>query len=265
MTDFATINGADISIRQALAWRAATSDSSLVRETAKSVGAMQYAKENGISVSEEDIQNYFNEMRYVMEMESAEAVKAWMAEEGLTEQDVRENCQIGATLNKIRESISDDDLKETYTETQTPFEYAELYSITVEDNDLAEEIKAQAADGDDSFLNLAAEHSEDAATARQGGFVGEVTREMVRGEAEAAIFAASPGDVVGPIAEGEDMTVYMVKDIIRPSFDDVKESLRDEAFEELVESFADSAAIENKVLGTVQEAPSEADMDEEEE
>lgn len=264
MTDFATINGVDVSIKRALAWRAANADNALMRETAKSVGAMQYAKENGISVTQEDIQSYFAEIRYLMEMESAEAAKSWMAEEGLSEQDVREFCEIGAILNKIRVSISDDDLKETYTETQNTFEYAELYSLTVEDQDLADEIKAQLDDGDDSFLNLAAEHSVDAATARQGGFVGEVTREMVRGDAEAAIFGASAGDVVGPIAEGEDITVYMVKNIVRPSFDDVKESLRDEAFEELVESFADTAEIENKILNTRQEAPSEAEADNEE-
>ena len=261
MTNLVTVNGVDVSIERALGWRAALSDNALVRETAKSVGVVQYAAENGISVNAEEIQNYLNEMRYVMEIENAEETKNWMAEDGISEECLRESCEIGALLNKIRLSITDEDLQEAFSETKATYEYAELYSITVEEEDLAAEIRAQLDDGEDSFYNLAVEHSVDAETSRQGGFVGETPRESVRGEAEAAIFAANDGDIIGPIKEGDDFTVYMVKSIVRPSFDDVKESMRDEAFEELVESFADTAEIHNRVLGTHQESPSEADAE----
>lgn len=262
MTNFVTVNGVDVSIEQALGWRAALSDNSLVRETAKNVGVMQFAAENGISVTTEEIQNYFNEMRYVMEIENAEETKNWLAEDGISEACLRETCEVGALLNKIRLSIKDEDLQEAFSESKATYEYAELYSITVEEEDLAAEIRAQLDDGEDSFYNLAVEHSVDAGTSRQGGFVGETSREMIRGEAEAAIFGANDGDVVGPIKEGDDFTVYMVKSIVRPEFEDVKETMRDEAFDELVESFADVAEIKNKVLGTHQDAPDASEVDE---
>ena len=261
MTVFAEINGVEISLERALGWRAASADKSLMDETARSVGVMQYAKENGLSASREEIEEQIREMRYAMDLEKAEELRAWMDREGVSEQALRECAQIGVLQNKIRQSITDADLEPTFIETQVAMEYAELYRITVESEDLAQELRAQVEEEDDSFYNLAVEHSVDGATFRQGGFMGEVTRAMVRGEAEAAIFGASDGALVGPIKEGEDFTLYLVRRVVKPSFQDVKETMRDEAFEEILEAFAASAAYKNKITGAHQAAPSSDEAD----
>lgn len=255
MTAFAVVNGVEISIERALGWRAALSDTALMDETARAVGVMQYARENGLSASREEIEEQIREMRYAMDLEKAEDLRAWMTREGVTEPALRETAEIGVLQNKIRESITDADLQPAFTESQATMEYVELYSLTVEDEDLAQELRAQIEEEEDSFYNLAVEHSVDGATFRQGGFMGDVTREMVRGEAEAAIFGASDGALVGPIKEGEDYTLYLVRRVVKPSFEDVKETMRDEAFEDLLESFVAAAAFENKITGARQESP----------
>ncbi len=172
-----------------------------------------------------------------------------MAENGLDLQTVQNACEIGAVRNKIRASITDDDISEYFTANRESYDVAELYSITVESEDLANELYSQIEEGDGSFLDLALEHSTDQDTYRQGGFNGEVTRSTVRAEVEAAVFSASAGDLIGPIKDDDGYTIYMVRSIIQPELDDVKDSIGDQLFENLLEEIGARADVEQVVLG----------------
>ena len=75
---------------------------------------------------------------------------------------------------------------------------------------------SQIEEEDDSFYNLAVEHSVDDETYLKAGYIGEVTRDGVRAEAESLIFSSEDGSVVGPVKEGDQYTIYMVRRIIKP-------------------------------------------------
>lgn len=62
----------------------------------------------------------------------------------------------------------------------------------------AEDLLRRVRAGED-FARLAAEHSDDPATAGEGGDVGVFRRGMMRPEFERASFAMRPGDVTGPV------------------------------------------------------------------
>lgn len=254
MTDFMTVDGASIDLKTALQWRAAIDDDDFIQSTATDAAVVQYCAEKGISASAEEIQTVFNELRYTKELESAEETKAWIASAGLSEQVVAQACEIMALRNNIRKSITDDEVKEEFLENQADYDVAEIYSLTVDDKGLADEILSQIEEEEDTFYNLAVEHSIDDDNYMKAGYVGEVTREMVRAEAEAAIFGASNGDVVGPIAEEEDFTIYKVVKVVKPEFEDIKETIRDRMFEELVDGLSGTAVVEVLPLGTRTEA-----------
>lgn len=263
MTNFMKVDGAEIDLKTALQWRAAIGDDSFVQSVATDAAVIQYCAEKGISATAAEIQLVFNELRYTAELEKAEQTTAWMAENGLDEQSVAQACEITALSNKIRESISEDELKETFLEAQATYDVAEIYNITVDDEGLANEIVSQLEDEEDSFYNLAVEHSIDEDSYLKGGYTGEMTRNSVRAEAEAAIFGASNGDVVGPIKEDDDYTIYMVHKVVKPEFDDVKETIRDGIFEELLEGLPGTSVVEVLPLGTKSEPPEDLDDDEE--
>ena len=263
MTSFLNIGGADVSLETALQWRLLAGDNSLEDETVSAVAVMKYAAEAELSASPEEIQGFFNEWRYGNDLENGEATSLFMKEHGLTEAAGLQFSEIGVLRNKIRASIDDEKVTEFFNENKPEYDVAEIYSITVEDKDLADEIVSQLQDEEDSFVNLAVEHSVDEDTYKKGGYVGEVSRSMVSAESEAAIFAASEGDVVGPFQIGEDYMIYMVRKVFPPVLGDLMETLRDELFEALLLAIQGDYDIENAILGTSKAAlEDEGDDDE---
>ena len=92
--------------------------SALVTGSSRGVGRLVLTSRRGLEapgaaelVEElEEIEEQIREMRYAMDLEKAEDLRAWMTREGVTEQALRETAEIGVLQNKIRESITDADL-----------------------------------------------------------------------------------------------------------------------------------------------------------
>lgn len=244
MTEFMRVDGADIDLKKALQWRMAIDDEEFIQSVASDAAVVQYCAEKKIVASAEDIQSVFDELRYSKELENADQTKTWIVEKGLTEEAVAQACEILALKNSIRAAISDEEVKQEFLEDQSSYDVAEIYNITVDDEDLAAEIVSQLEDEEDSFYNLAVEHSIDEDTYLKAGYNGEVTREDVRAEAEAVIFGAENGAIVGPVKEEDDYTIYMVLKVVKPDFEDVKESIRDRLFEEILDGLAGTATLE---------------------
>ncbi len=262
MTAFITVNGAAIDVKSALQWQLILGNTTLINETVKNAAVVQHASKNGISASADELQAFFDEYRYELELEKADSFNAWMAENNIDLKTLQAVFEIGVVRNKLRTTISDTDIAEYFAVNKDAYDVAELYSITVAEEDMADELYSQLEEGEESFQSLAVEHSIDGDTFRQGGFVGEVTRATVTGEIEAAVFAASPGDLIGPIKESDGYTIYMVRNIIRPELNAIKESIRDELFEALIEDIAAAAEVGHPLLGIVEEIPADDDDDE---
>jgi parvulin-like peptidyl-prolyl isomerase len=264
MTDFLKVDGAEIDLKTALQWRIAIGDDDFIQETVTDASVVQYCKSQNISVSKDEIQNVFAEFRYAQGMESADETKNWMSENGLSQAAMAQVCEIIALRNALRKEISDDECREEFSLNQTSFDVAEIYNITVDDEDLANEIMSQIDEDDDSFYNLAVEHSVDEETYLKAGYTGEVTRDGVRAEAESLIFSAEDGSVVGPVKEGDQYTIYMVRRIMKPDFDDIKETIRDRLFEEFLEGLPGTVKVELTPLGTTTDPIDVSDDDEDE-
>jgi len=256
MTDFISVNGTSVDMKTALQWQLVMGNTDFTDATVKNAAVVQYARANDLSASAEEIQEFFGNVRYDLELEKADDFNIWLKTNNLDLKTVQDVCEIGVLRNKIRASVSDADVEAHFTLNKESYDIANLYSMTVESEDLANELMAQIEDGEDSFVNLALEHSVDGDTFRKGGYVGEVTRETVRGDVEAAVFSASAGALIGPIKDDDGYTLYMVGDLITPELDDVKEAIRDEMFEEQLEIISAEATVDEVVLG-IKDTPAE--------
>ncbi|HEY9081643.1 peptidylprolyl isomerase [Magnetovibrio sp.] len=264
MTDFISVNGAPIDMKTALQWQLVMGNTDFTDATIQNAAVLQYARANDLSATAEEIQEFFGNVRYDLELEKADDFNVWLKANNLDLHTVQNVCEIGVLRNKIRSSISDADVEAYFTLNKDSYDVANLYSLTVDSEDLANELMAQIEDGEDSFVNLALEHSTDGDTFRKGGYVGEVTRETVRGEVEAAVFSAASGALIGPIKDDDGYTIYMVGDIIAPELDDVKEAIRDEMFEEKLDIISAEATVDQVVLGLKDTPVSDIAEDDEE-
>lgn len=266
MSDFLNVDGAPVSLARALKWQMMAGHSGFVDETVKNCSVVQYAHKNGISATAEDIQGFFNEMRYAWSLESSEEMQAFLKERGMDLNDAQEFCEIGVLRNKIRQSISDDEVSQVYSEAKQNYEAVELYRISVESKELAEELMAQIEDEDENFHALAVEHSIDEDTFRQGGFVGMVTRGEVNAEIEAAVFSDdAEGKVIGPVSEESLFSIYMARTRHQPPLDDLKEKIRDELFASLLDEISSKSLVEQVPLGLMDEPLVGGDEDSEDE
>mgnify|MGYP003951665155 FL=1 len=242
MTEFVSVNGQAVDIEDALAWLAIAGKTELKDGVVSIAAVVQHCNKSGITADAAEIQSFLDEFRYSIEMENAEEFGSWLTDNGFSTEALQAFCEVGVLRNKIRSSITDDKVAAHFSENKSSYDVAELYMITVESEDLANEIHTQLEDEESSFLDLAVSHSvED--TSRQGGYLGELRRSDVDGEIEASVFSGSEGDILGPFKDEDCFTIYKVGRLSPAELEVVGEAIRDELFEGLLEDLSSKAEV----------------------
>ena len=242
MTEFITVNGQAIDIEDALAWQGIAGKTELRDNIVSMAAVIQHCGNNGITANSTEIQSFLDEFRYSIEMENAEEFSAWLKENGFTNEALQAFCEVGVLRNKMRSSITDDQVSEHFSQNKSSYDIAELYRIDVENEDLANEIHTQLENEEAGFMELALTHSVDE-TGRKGGYLGDLRRSDVDGEIEASVFSGSEGDILGPFKDEDCFTIYKVGRLSPAELEVVGEAIRDELFEGLLEDLSSKAEV----------------------
>jgi parvulin-like peptidyl-prolyl isomerase len=250
MSAFLTINDQEFDLETALRWQMISGNHSFAQETIKNAVILQWAEDNGIEASAEDLQKVFTEFRYALGLESSESTAAWLKSRGLDLQTMQDFCEICALRNRLRASISAEEIQEQYTAMRTSLEKVELYAIYTDTEDESAELRAQIEEGE-NFLALAKEHSVDTDSAKRGGFIGENARDDLTGEVEAAAFGGKPGDLIGPVKEEDAYALFMVGERILPTLEEMSDKIRNDLFEAIILDYAINAEVQQTALGIV--------------
>jgi len=136
--------------------------------------------------------------------------------------------------------VTDDELRAAYDEEKQRFETqeerrADHILIEIGDDEDAARAKAQEiadrARGGEDFAALAREFSADAGTKDQGGELGWVSRGMLEGPFEDALFAMQPGEISDPVRTDFGFHVIRLDEIrageVQP-FEEVKDTLAED-------------------------------------
>jgi peptidyl-prolyl cis-trans isomerase C len=165
-----------------------------------------YARENGIEVSGEEIQEEIDRTKEQIGEQAAAAGQDLTPDEAFQEA----LDQFGFTEDEFREEVSGDagptpeEVEEFYEENrETRFTRPEQRCIrhilfTEDQEEEAEEVMEELEEGGD-FEELAREYSQDPGSAEQGGDLGCNPEGGFVPEFEEAAFEAEEGDLVGPI------------------------------------------------------------------
>ena len=192
-----------------------------------------YARENGIEVSEDEVQSEIDQTKEQVgeqaqaagqNLDPDEAFQEALNQFGYTEDDLREEVRTGLLLQKVREAAvdgeepSDEEIQQFYDENKdTQFTRPERRCIrhilfSPDDEETAQEVKDELDDGGD-FAELAREYSQDPGSAENGGDLGCNTKGGFVPEFEDAAFDAEEGEIVGPVETEFGYHVLEVTDI----------------------------------------------------
>ena len=105
-----------------------------------------------------------------------------------------------------------------------------MYEVILDDEDLAMELFYAIQEGEMSFYEVAHQYIQDTELRRKGGYRGIVSRKELKPEISAAVFAATPPQVLKPIVTSKGVHLILVEEIVEPQLDD---KLRYQIFSDL--------------------------------
>jgi peptidyl-prolyl cis-trans isomerase C len=182
--------------------------------------AEAYARENGIEVSEEEIQEEIDRIRDEVTRQAAgaagqegspeEIFRDRLEQFGFTEASLREEVRTSLLVQKVQEEAvgsvepTEEEVSDFYEENKaTQFTIPERRCIrhilfTEDEEDEAQDVRDRLEEGGD-FEELAQEYSQDPGSRERGGDLGCQPEGGFVPEFDDAAFGAQEGEIVGPI------------------------------------------------------------------
>ena len=158
----------------------------------------QLALREGVCAAREDIQQKVDEWRYQHRLEEVEDTEAYLAQRGITLQDVAEEAEMRRLEYLLSKKVAEGQAESYFAQHTLEFDEAEICWIFHTDKGVIDEVDLQIREDGADFYAMAREFSQDAGTRPGSGFLGRVRRKQLPKGIAARVFAASPGKIFGP-------------------------------------------------------------------
>lgn len=131
------------------------------------------------------------------------------------------HCAYQLTTEKLVHRLFDDKVKHFFQQNLQEYSSAIIYEVVLTERYVAMEIFYAIEEGDLSFTDVARQYIRDPELKRRGGYLGKIDRRQLRPEISAAVFAASPPQIIEPITTSLGTHLIRVEEIIQPQLDSV--------------------------------------------
>ncbi len=197
-------------------------------------------KEAGINPTIAELQAAADNFRIVNQLESAEATQKWLQDRFLSIDDFEDIITQDLISNKLAQHLFGDRVEQMFAQNILDYSGAIIYEVILEDRNLAMEIFYSLQEGDLSFADVAHQYISVPELRRRGGYIGTVSRNQLRPEISAAVFAAKPPQLIEPIVTAVGVHLIQVEEIIEPQLDErLHQQILTEMFDRwLVETIA---------------------------
>ncbi|MEA5598436.1 peptidylprolyl isomerase [Rivularia sp. UHCC 0363] len=182
------------------------------------------AQEAGITAEPEELQQTADSLRLMSQLKSADATWAWLQKHSLSLDDFEELVYITVISSKLTEYLFDQKVEAVFVENQLDYTQVVMYEVVLDDEDLAMELFYALAEGEMTFPQLAQQYIQDTLLRRTGGYKGILNRTDLKPEISAAVFAATPPQVLKPIITSEGVNLIFVEEIIQPELNEILRS-----------------------------------------
>ena len=179
------------------------------------------AKEVGIKVEPEELQQAADSLRLMNKLTSADATWSWLQKHSLSLDEFEELVYYTVISSKLAQHLFVYKVEAFFVEHQIDYAQAVMYEVVLDDFDLAMELFYALVEGEMSFHEIAHQYIQDTELRRKGGYRGILKRADLKPEISAAVFAATPPQVVKPILTSIGAHLILVEELIEPQLDEM--------------------------------------------
>jgi parvulin-like peptidyl-prolyl isomerase len=196
----------------------------------------------GIDPTVAELQAAADKFRIANQLESAETTQKWLQERFLSVDDFEDIITQDLSYNKLAQHLFGDRVEQMFAQNLLDYSGAIIYEVILEDRNLAMEIFYSLQEGDLSSADVAHQYISVPELRRRGGYIGTVSRRQLRPEISAAVFAATPPQLIEPIVTAVGVHLIQVEEIIQPQLDErLHQQILTEMFDRwLLETIASS-------------------------
>jgi parvulin-like peptidyl-prolyl isomerase len=184
----------------------------------------QKSQELGIQVSVNDLQKAADSFRLKHQLITAEVTIQWLKQMMLSLDDLETIVTHTVLSSKLANHLFSSQVESYFAEHQLDYITIAMHEVLLQDGDLAMELFYALQEQEIMFAEVARQYAQDPETRRRGGYKGLVTRVDLKPELSAAIFAATPPQILKPIAVGKQFYLVWVEEVITPTLDDALRS-----------------------------------------
>ncbi|QSJ15933.1 peptidylprolyl isomerase [Nostoc sp. UHCC 0702] len=178
------------------------------------------AEKAEIEVETEELQQAADNMRLANKLVKAEDTWAWLEKHHLSLDDFEEIVKTNLLSAKLANHLFADKVEPFFYAHQIDYSGAVTYEVVLDDEDLALEIFYALQEGEISFQEIARQYIQNPEIRRAGGYQGIRHRTDFRPEIAAAVFAATPPQILKPIITPKGVHIIAVEEIIKPQLNE---------------------------------------------
>ncbi|MEH2084234.1 MAG: peptidylprolyl isomerase [Nostoc sp.] len=179
------------------------------------------AQEVGIKVEPEELQQAADSLRLMNKLISADATWSWLEKHSLSLDKFEELVYYTVISSKLAQHLFVDKVEPFFVEHQIDYVQVVMYEVVLDDFDLAMELFYALGEGEMSFHEIAHQYIQDTELRRKGGYRGILKRANLKPEISAAVFAATPPQVIKPILTSIGAHLILVEELIEPQLDEM--------------------------------------------
>ena len=179
----------------------------------------QAAKLN-IELTDRELQQAADDFRLAHNLHNIEATWQWLKHNYMTMDDFESLISANVITKKLAHHLFADRVKSFFFQHQLDYAGAAMYEVVLDDEDMAIELFCALQEGEMSFHDVARTYELNPSRRRSGGYCGILQRQNLKPEISAAVFAASPPELLKPIVTSMGVHLILVEEIIQPQLDE---------------------------------------------
>jgi parvulin-like peptidyl-prolyl isomerase len=179
------------------------------------------AEELGIKVELEELQQVADHLRLINNLRRAEETLAWLEKHCLSVDEFEEVAYISLISSKLAQHLFTAKVEPFFVEHHLNDAQVVMYEVVLDDEDLAMELFYALTEGEISFYEITHQYIHNLELRRSGGYRGILHRKDLRPEISAAVFAATPPEILKPIVTSKGAHLILVEELIQPQLDEM--------------------------------------------
>ena len=234
---FISINGKKLSVMDVFSLMFLLDGFELRESMRNHFGIIEFAASKNIYPEKEQIQEALDELRYDWGMEKSSNFQEWCKKNNITENSLYLVSRINACQRLILNSFTDEELGLEFADYVADETIYFLFCLPFATLEQAQIAMGKIKEEKISFFEAIQIYG-DEETATSGGFFGAVPKIELPTEYAEAVIDLKRGQFTGPVMDDGEWSILYLQDILVPSFDECKGTLKKRLFDKQINYYS---------------------------